>query len=79
MRGAVMRGLQDDAVTKRLARRSYGTEYKTPFVNGLHPERNKVWDRDREEFMCTKRVKWLIKKVILKYVLLFSNACPSDQ
>ncbi|PWY95394.1 actin-like ATPase domain-containing protein [Aspergillus sclerotioniger CBS 115572] len=60
--GAVYRGLDGNRVESRIARRHYGVEYSTPYIEGKHNPDDKVWHELEEEYFVHRRMKWHIHK-----------------
>ncbi|KAF8456975.1 hypothetical protein BGX38DRAFT_1086895, partial [Terfezia claveryi] len=62
VRGAVICGLQKVQIQSRKARRSYGIKCRRTWVPG-NPTKYKQWCPFEEEFKCTNRMLWYVKKV----------------
>ncbi|PYH98153.1 actin-like ATPase domain-containing protein [Aspergillus ellipticus CBS 707.79] len=60
--GAVHRGLDGNRVESRIARRNYGIEYRTRYIDGVHQPQDKVWDDLEERYDVHGRMSWYIKK-----------------
>lgn len=64
-RGAVCRGLEgveNSAITIRLARKFYGTPASEPYISGLHDERDMYVDELTGRKMARGQMTWLCDK-----------------
>ncbi|KAI0191984.1 hypothetical protein EV127DRAFT_510725 [Xylaria flabelliformis] len=60
---------QQPLVRSRIARFNYGWIYETPFVDGIHDPRDKVWRPMRQIWQATNQMQWIVKRgedVLLK-------------
>jgi len=62
VRGAVMRGLEGEMVRVRKVARNYGNSCSVPFIEGIHPKRDRYIDPHDGEYMCMRRMHWYIRK-----------------
>lgn len=63
VRGAVLRGLDDNMVLTRRSRLHYGTSYATVFDENKHPISDRYWSPLWERWMVSDRMQWHIAKV----------------
>lgn len=63
VRGAVLRGLDDNMVSSRKSRLHYGTSYATVFDEVKHPLTDRYWSPLWERWMVSDRMQWHIAKV----------------
>lgn len=42
---------------------SYGVGYSTPFVEGQHDVRDKLWDEQDHIFRANNQMQWFLKEV----------------
>ncbi|CAJ0545661.1 Ff.00g091340.m01.CDS01 [Fusarium sp. VM40] len=69
-RGAVVQGLLQHNpssnlavnVEARIARMSYGVGYSTPFVEGEHDVRDRLWDEQDHIFRANNQMQWFLKE-----------------
>jgi hypothetical protein len=54
------------SITSTISRASFGVEYQTTFVEGVHLEEDKFWDSDRGEHRADNQMKWYVKKVSIQ-------------
>jgi hypothetical protein len=67
-RGAVQKALTNSelpgiTVQSRISRRSYGTEFWSKFVDGTHPEEDRVTDPITGVDKATRQIRWYMRKV----------------
>ncbi|KAL1297539.1 hypothetical protein AAFC00_006111 [Neodothiora populina] len=62
VRGAVLRGLDDNMVLSRRSRLHYGTSYATVFDEAKHPMEDRYWSPLWERWMVSDRMQWHIAK-----------------
>lgn len=65
VRGAVLRGLEDNMVLSRRSRLHYGTSYATVFDETKHSVQDRYWSPLWERWMISDRMQWHIAKVWL--------------
>lgn len=63
VRGAVIRGLDDNMVSSRRSRLHYGTSYATVFDETKHSIEDRYWSPLWERWMVSDRMQWHISKV----------------
>ncbi|KAF4966771.1 hypothetical protein FSARC_5588 [Fusarium sarcochroum] len=69
-RGAVIHGLTRQSlypsigikIEARVARKSYGTDFDLPFVEGTHDERDRRWNEINQEYQATRQMHWFLKE-----------------
>ena len=42
---------------------SYGIKYSTPFIEGRHDARDKVWDKRELEYKAANQMDWFLEEV----------------
>jgi hypothetical protein len=72
-RGAVYKGFLESSsipphpnpieITSKVSRLHLGNSFRTPFIEGEHPESSKAWDSDYRGWYAEDLMKWHIKKV----------------
>ena len=72
VRGAVMRGLEGEMVQIRKVTRNYGASSSVPFKEGFHPKEDGFIDRHDGEYKCRDQIKWYIRKVKHKPLVILS-------
>ncbi|KAI1080046.1 hypothetical protein F5B20DRAFT_590217 [Whalleya microplaca] len=62
--GAMGRGLTRQAVQvrTRIARMNYGWDFIEPYIEGVHNQRDKIWDELRGCWMADNQMEWVIRR-----------------
>ncbi|KAF1833755.1 hypothetical protein BDW02DRAFT_589443 [Decorospora gaudefroyi] len=65
VRGAAVKGLEGDGrapIKNRKCRRSYGTDYDTQFIPGVHKEADSYFSRHEQAKRALHQMEWLLEK-----------------